>query len=225
MTGTTEAFSRVRIDALLADAGWNLTDGTSVLFEHVLGDGSRADYVLCDRAGRPMAVVEAKRASVDPIAAQDQGRHYAEQIEVPFVFLSNGDEVRFLYRRRGRLRTGDHDLLLAGEPRAPDCGALGPACSRRRPHRPEDCGPRVPDRLRRDPVGRGDAWPAEAPPRDGDGHRQDRTTAAFIKLLFESGAVTRVLFLVDRIALASRPWTPSRITSVTICARIDTIAK
>ena len=98
MTGTTEAFSRVRIDALLEDAGWSLTDGASVLFEHALGDGSRADYVLCDRAGRPMAVVEAKRASVDPIAAQDQGRHYAEQLEVPFVFLSNGDEVWFLDR-------------------------------------------------------------------------------------------------------------------------------
>ena len=98
MTGTTEAFSRVEIDALLKDAGWNLTDGASVLFEHALGDGSRADYVLCDRAGRPMAVVEAKRASVEPIAAQDQGRHYAEQLGVPFVFLSNGGEVWFLDR-------------------------------------------------------------------------------------------------------------------------------
>lgn len=49
--------------------------------------------MLCDRAGRPMAVVEAKRASIDPLAAQDQGRHYAEQLEVPFVFLSNGAEV------------------------------------------------------------------------------------------------------------------------------------
>ena len=86
------------VDALLADAGWNLTDGAGVLFEHALPDGSRADYVLCDRAGRPMAVIEAKRASVEPIAAQDQGRHYAELLGVPFVFLSNGDEVRFLDR-------------------------------------------------------------------------------------------------------------------------------
>ena len=40
MTGTTEAFSRVKIDALLADAGWNLTDGVSVLFEHALPGGA-----------------------------------------------------------------------------------------------------------------------------------------------------------------------------------------
>ena len=55
MSQTTEAFSRVKIDALLTDAGWNLTDGVSVLFEHALPDGSRADYVLCDRSGRPAA--------------------------------------------------------------------------------------------------------------------------------------------------------------------------
>ena len=36
MSGTTEAFSRVKIDALLKDAGWNLTDGSSVLFEYSL---------------------------------------------------------------------------------------------------------------------------------------------------------------------------------------------
>ena len=34
MTTTTEAFARVKIDGLLKDAGWNLTDGVSVLFEH-----------------------------------------------------------------------------------------------------------------------------------------------------------------------------------------------
>ncbi|NKC12898.1 MAG: hypothetical protein GKR94_12075 [Gammaproteobacteria bacterium] len=98
MSGTTEAFARVKIDALLRDAGWNLTDGSIVLFEHALPGGTQADYVLCDRQGRPMAVLEAKRASTDPIAVQDQGRHYAEQLGVPFVFLSNGEEARFLER-------------------------------------------------------------------------------------------------------------------------------
>ncbi|MDD9980725.1 MAG: type I restriction endonuclease, partial [Gammaproteobacteria bacterium] len=109
MSGTTEAFARVRIDALLQDAGWNLTDGSSVLFEHALPDGTQADYVLCDRQGRPMAALEAKRASIDPIVAQDQGRHYAEQLGVPFVFLSNGEEVRFLDRE-----TDAHARTIAG---------------------------------------------------------------------------------------------------------------
>ena len=43
-----------------------------------------------------MAALEAKRASIGPVTAQDQGRNYAEQLEVPFVSLSNGEEVWFL---------------------------------------------------------------------------------------------------------------------------------
>ncbi len=109
MSHSTEAFARAKIDALLMDAGWNLTDGSSVLFEHRLPDGTQADYLLCDRQGRPMAALEAKRESIDPIRAQDQGRHYAEQLEVPFVFLSNGEEVRFL-----DLETGAHARRIAG---------------------------------------------------------------------------------------------------------------
>jgi type I restriction enzyme R subunit len=46
-----EAFSRVKIDAQLKDAGWNLTDGRSVRYEYPLDDRTRADYVLCDRQG------------------------------------------------------------------------------------------------------------------------------------------------------------------------------
>ncbi len=115
MSGTTEVFARVKIDALLQDAGWNLTDRSSVLFEHALPDGTQADYVLCDRQGRPMAAPEAKRASTDPMAAQDQGKHYAEQLGVPFVFLSNGEEVRFLDRE-----TDAHARPIAGIHGQPD---------------------------------------------------------------------------------------------------------
>ena len=55
----------------------DLTDGASVLSEHALADSTQADYVLCDRQLLPMAALEAKRASTDPVRAQDQGRHYA----------------------------------------------------------------------------------------------------------------------------------------------------
>ena len=70
ISGTAKAFARVKIDSLLKDAGWNLTDESSVLFEHALPDGTQADYVLCDRQGRPMAALEANRARIDPVAAQ-----------------------------------------------------------------------------------------------------------------------------------------------------------
>ncbi|MDE0211591.1 MAG: hypothetical protein OXJ64_17130, partial [Boseongicola sp.] len=39
--------------------------------------------------------LEAKWPSIDPVRALDRGRHYAERLGAPFVFLSNGEEVRF----------------------------------------------------------------------------------------------------------------------------------
>ena len=126
MSRTPEAFSRVKIDALLNDAGWNLTDGASVAFEHVLPDGSRADYALCNRAGVPVAAVEAKRASINPIAAQDQGRHYAEQLGVPFVFP---------VERRGNLVPGPRDGRPRGSTSRPKKAA---SCSWHTAARPQD---------------------------------------------------------------------------------------
>jgi hypothetical protein len=44
-----ETFARAKMDALLKDAGWKVTDGRSVRFEYALDGGSRADYILADR--------------------------------------------------------------------------------------------------------------------------------------------------------------------------------
>lgn len=90
-----EAFSRVRIDAQLKDAGWELSDGRSVRFEQRLSDGTKADYVLCDRRGQALAELEAKKASLSLGAAEPQALAYAAGLHVPFVFLANGEEVRF----------------------------------------------------------------------------------------------------------------------------------
>ena len=204
MARTTEAFSRVKIDALLADAGWNLTDGTSVLFEHALSDGSRADYVLCDRAGRPMAVIEAKRASVEPIAAQDQGLHYAELLAVPFVFLSNGDEVRFMDRE-----VDAHTRAIATFYSQEDLERRVAARAVRRSLTDVPIDRQIVDRTYQincietlsDEVTRGRR---KLLVEMATGTGKTRTAAAFIKRLFEAGAVTRILFLVDRIALAGQ---------------------
>ena len=203
-TGTTEAFSRVRIDALLADAGWNLADGVSVLFEHALPDGSRADYVLCNRAGRPMAVVEAKRASVQPLIAQDQGIHYATLLDVPFVFLSNGEEVRFLDRGRDA-----HAREIATFYSQEDLERRIAARSVRRVLAEVPIDRKIVDRgYQIDCIEALSAQVARGRRKllveMATGTGKTRTAAAFVKHLFEAGAVTRVLFLVDRIALAAQ---------------------
>lgn len=56
---TNEAFARIKIDQLLKDTEWRLTDGISVRYEYPLDDGGRADYALFDRQGRALAVLEA----------------------------------------------------------------------------------------------------------------------------------------------------------------------
>ncbi|MBS0316142.1 MAG: hypothetical protein JSR49_03345 [Proteobacteria bacterium] len=83
MAATNEAFSRVRIDAQLRDQGWDVLDIHAVRFEYVLPDGTRADYVLCDRNGRALAVIEAKKAAINPAEAEAQAMGYARQLKVP----------------------------------------------------------------------------------------------------------------------------------------------
>ena len=46
MSGTTEAFARVKIDTLQRVAGWELTDGVRVRFECALLDGAQPDCLL-----------------------------------------------------------------------------------------------------------------------------------------------------------------------------------
>ena len=204
VTETKEAFARVKIDALLKDAGWDVTDGTSVLFEYTLPDGSRSDYVLCDRAGRPMAALEAKHAGIDPIAAQDQGRHYAAQLDVPFAFLSNGEEVWLLDRD-----TDAHARKIAAFYSQDDLERQIAARGVRRDLATVPTDRRIVDRdyqltcidalCTEISLGRRNLLVEMA-----TGTGKTRTAAAFIKRLFEAGSVTRVLFLVDRIALAGQ---------------------
>lgn len=95
-----EAFSRVLIDAMLTAQGWDMVGSNSVAFEEPMPDGTRADYVLRDRNGRSLAVIEAKRYSVNPADAAEQAKRYAMQLDVPYIFLTNGSEVLFWGRVR-----------------------------------------------------------------------------------------------------------------------------
>lgn len=201
---TNEALSRVKIDTQLRDEGWEVGGPNAVRFEYPLADGTRADYVLCDRNGRSLAVLEAKRSSINPADGARQAKAYAEQLGVPFIFLSNGEEAWFW------------DWQIEAHPR-PVKTFFGP----------EDLERRFATRVvRRDP--RAVAIDRRIVERDyqtdcievltGEFHRgrrkmlvematgtgKTRTAAAFIKRLFEANAITRVLFLVDRNTLAKQ---------------------
>ena len=95
---------KYKIDALLAEAGWNLTDVRDREFE-VQGMPNGAgvgyvDYVLWGEDGLPLAVVEAKKTLVSPATGQQQAKLYADCLETmfgqrPLIFFSNGYEHWF----------------------------------------------------------------------------------------------------------------------------------
>lgn len=204
MAGTNEAFSRVKIDAQLRDQGWDVLDTNAVRFEVVLPDRTKADYVLCDRNGRSLAVVEAKKAAINPAEAEAQARGYAQQLGVPYVFLANGEEIRFWEWQREAFPRPVKTFFAQGdlERRAATAQVrrdpLAVPIDRRIVER--DYQVACIDALCREVAqGRRKLLVEMA-----TGTGKTRTAAAFIKRLFEAGAVTRVLFLVDRIPLAKQ---------------------
>lgn len=89
-----EAFSRILIDKALEYSGWDLLNPQQIQFEFHTVNG-RADYLLKDNLGRVLCVLEAKREDNDPYDAKEQARGYAENLQAPFILLSNGREHWF----------------------------------------------------------------------------------------------------------------------------------
>jgi type I restriction enzyme R subunit len=202
---TNEAFARIKIDQLLKDTEWRLTDGISVRYEYPLDDGGRADYVLFDRQGRALAVLEAKSTSVSPSAGEAQGRRYADLLDVPFIFLSNGEEIWFCDKSQDahfrRIETVFSQDDLARRKAARDI--------RRSPldipidSRIAGGGGRLHqsaciEAVCREIVNGRRKMLVEM----ATGTGKTRTAAALLKRLFEANWATRALFVVDRNTLA-----------------------
>lgn len=104
-----ETTTRARIiDSLLADAGWHVAAGeesTDEVGKEVQledqptpsGTGY-ADYVLWNDDEKPLAVIEAKRTSVNPEKGRKQAELYADALEKqygqrPVIFYTNGYDI------------------------------------------------------------------------------------------------------------------------------------
>ncbi len=120
------------IDVLLREAGWPLADPRDVEFPvHGMpndrsadGKGNGfADYVLWGADGKPLAVIEAKRARKDPREGKEQARLYADCLQAqfgqrPIIFYTNGydhwlwDDLRYPPRAISGFLTRDELQLL-----------------------------------------------------------------------------------------------------------------
>lgn len=204
-----ESDSRMIIDRKLRDAGWNIEDKNQVSTEEPSKKG-RADYLLKDRRGRPLAVIEAKRFSVEPEIGKHQALEYAESFGTDFIFLSNGEDIYFWdYKNRPEQKVmnffSQKDLeriLILRKSRKPisiipipDEVSIRGQNRKIRPYQKEAL--QAMDKA------------IEAGKRKmlvvmATGTGKTLTIALQIKRMFDAGLIGRVLFLVDRIELGKQ---------------------
>jgi len=117
----SETDARIAIDDRLRAAGWDPADKSQVRTEvavtvrramseagaesergyaglptgGVPDSTGRADYVVYDQSGRPLAVIEAKKNAIHPYVAKQQALPYAQSLGAPFIFLTNGELTYF----------------------------------------------------------------------------------------------------------------------------------
>ncbi|MDD1694671.1 MAG: DEAD/DEAH box helicase family protein [Methanoregula sp.] len=116
------------ITPALAGAGWDqdhqIREEVNVTNGRVLVKGNsvsrakprRADYILCYKPNLPLAVVEAKDNNHSVGAGMQQALAYAEMMDIPFVFSSNGDGF-LLHDRSGCYEPMECELSLTEFPR------------------------------------------------------------------------------------------------------------
>ena len=96
---------KIYIDEMISDGGFTIGKDCleEVLIEEMPNESNKgyADYVLYDDLNVPLAVVEAKRFSIDPSNGRQQAKLYADYLEKkykrrPIVFLTNGFDTKIV---------------------------------------------------------------------------------------------------------------------------------
>jgi type I restriction enzyme R subunit len=222
---------RQKIDLFLREQGWRVDDRSSIIVEvdtkqskfkvqdyktvsETLKndlESKYVDYLLLDSHGLPLAIVEAKRTSKDPIlTAQKQAEQYANDIKAQtgrdvFIFLSNGYEIWFWNRVRygprmvkgfftrrdlERMRVQNEDLKPLNK------FSIDPHIVDR--SKGVECAKRVLEHLQK---GNRKSLLVMA-----TGTGKTRVAMAIIDVLIKAGWAQRVLFLADRRALRNQAY-------------------
>nr|WP_210409042.1 type I restriction endonuclease [Methanococcoides sp. AM1] len=104
-------------------AGWNLhtqvreevplTNGRIIVSGQTVsrGKNKRADYILYHKPNIPIAVVEAKKNKFEVGEGMQQALGYADMVDVPFAFSSNGDAFLF-HDRSGNSHLIEQEICL-----------------------------------------------------------------------------------------------------------------
>ena len=218
---STERHTRQEIiDLRLKKAGWEVKDRSQVSEEFdILVDPMRAnesqspytghqfsDYALLGKDGKPLAVVEAKKTSVDAAIGREQAKQYCHNIrnssggELPFCFYTNGHDIYFW----------DLDNYppkkVFGFPTREDLERYAYLRKERKALASELINTRIAGRNYQIAAIRAVMEAVEKRRRKfllvmATGTGKTRTCIALVDALMRAGWIERVLFLVDRIAL------------------------
>lgn len=208
------------IDNRLKQAGWNVHDRTQVLKEYDIivpinvvqeartpySGHQYSDYVLLGKDGKPLAVVEAKKASVDSNIGKEQAKQYCYFIQsnlggdLPFCFYTNGYEIFFW-------DLGNYPpRKVHGFPTRADLERYSYVRKARKPLSGELINTKIAGRDYQIRAIRAVMEDLERKRRKfllvmATGTGKTRTCIAMVEALMRAGWAEKVLFLVDRIAL------------------------
>ncbi|MCW0232903.1 MAG: DEAD/DEAH box helicase family protein [Ferrovibrio sp.] len=119
------------ITPALTAAGWDLhaqireevslTAGRIIVRGKLISRGTqkRADYILYHKPNIPIAVIEVKDGSHSAGAGMQQALEYAEMIDVPFVFSTNGKSI-LMHDRSGSSDSVEQEIALDEMPSPAD---------------------------------------------------------------------------------------------------------
>lgn len=102
---------------------WSFTDGRIIVrgHKHTRGQRKRADYVLSYKSTK-LAIVEAKDNNHSVGHGMQQAREYADILDIPFVYSSNGDA----FLEHDKTKAGgevEKELALGNFPRLKNYGS------------------------------------------------------------------------------------------------------
>lgn len=208
------------IDKRLKLAGWNVNDRSQVIKElNIIVDDNLveeaatsysgrqfSDYVLLGKDGKPLAVVEAKKASVDANIGKEQAKQYCYNIQsnvggdLPFCFYSNGHEIFFWDLENYPPRK------VHGFPTREDLERYSYVRKAKKPLSGELINTKIAGRDYQIRAIRAVMEDLERKRRKfllvmATGSGKTRTCVAMVEALMRAGWAEKVLFLVDRIAL------------------------
>ena len=207
------------IDQRLINAGWSVSDRTQVIEEFFVSTSSIqlnepettygkafSDYVLLSKDGKPLAVVEAKKTTKDARVGEEQAKQYAYHIkneyncELPFCLYTNGHDIFFWEIEYYPPRK------IHAFPTRSDFERMAFIRKNKRPLADELINTKIAGRPYQIQAIRSVFEAMEEKRRKfllimATGTGKTRTCIAMIDGLMRAGWISRVLFLVDRIAL------------------------